>query len=420
MINTIILLSLCFRFGTTYPKEFARRCGHVHLTISASQDTNLELNWITDCTPPDNIRPDYIALYHYNLKDRSEETPPLVKIRASDHPSGYYKTKIKFGQPWLPGNWEYRDSLTRADQGPHCYPYWIASIKGNDIIDTRCLGIQPTWMNDNRMQIGTQKIGNLFIPGTHNSGAYVGVPKILENYILNQDRSIWTQLVHGIRYLDLRIGYYENDGFYVNHDLVRITKVVQIFKEIRKFVQLAPKEIIVVDFHRFPYPSNFNSTLHEKFVSLVYDYLGDLALPPGGLQVGKGPTLNEIWAQNKNVIICYADKAIARENYWLWQPLYQHWANTKNVDTLKSFLSRAIKEHRVTLNPMFALMAELTPQPIDLFFRTNNLRKLANDVNRKVTVWFRDEWARDVNIVATDYFLGNDIINVAIEANNNR
>ena len=88
--------------------------------------------------------------------------------------------------------------------------------------------------------------------------------------------------------------------------------MAQIFKEIRKFVQLAPKEIIVVDFHRFPYPSTFNATLHEKFVSLVYDYLGDLALPPGGLQVGKGPTLNEIWAQNKNVIICYADKAVAR------------------------------------------------------------------------------------------------------------
>jgi hypothetical protein len=63
-----------------------------------------------------------------------------------------------------------------------------------------------------RLQIGTQKIGNLFIPGTHNSGAFSGVPKFLENYILNQDRSIWTQLVHGIRYLDLRIGYYEHEG----------------------------------------------------------------------------------------------------------------------------------------------------------------------------------------------------------------
>lgn len=65
-------------------------------------------------------------------------------------------------------------------------------------------------------------------------------------------------------------------------------------------------------------------------------------------------------------------------------------------------------------------MAELTPQPIDLLFRTNNLRKLADEVNKYVTKWFRDEWFKDVNIVATDYFLGNDIINVAIEVNRHR
>lgn len=76
-----------------------------------------------------------------------------------------------------------------------------------------------------------------------------------------------------------------------------------------------------------------------------------------------------------------------------------------------------LHENRVLLNPMWALMAELTPQPIDVFFRTNSLRKLADDVNRKITKWFRDDWTENVNIVATDYFLGNDIINVAIESN---
>lgn len=290
-------------------------------------------------------------------------------------------------------------------------------------------------MFSSRVQLGTQKIGNIFIPGTHNSGSFSGVPKILESYTLNQDRNVWTQLVHGIRYLDLRIGFYENEGFFINHDLVRITRIEPIFQQIRKFVQLAPKEVIVVDFHRFPYPSNFNSTLHNKFVALLNEHLGDLALAPGGLQVGKGPSLNEIWAQNKNLILCYAEKGIARgslnvsivgflnfflDNYWLWQPMQQHWADTKNVGTLKNFIKTALREHRITLNPMFALMAELTPQPIDWVFRTNNLRKLANDANRHVTKWFRDEWARDANVVATDYFLGNDIINVAIEANVNR
>lgn len=93
-----------------------------------------------------------------------------------------------------------------------------------------------------------------------------------------------------------------------------ITKINPILKEIRKFIELAPKEVIVVDFHRFPYPTNFSYNLHKKFTELVYQELGDYALPTKDLQVGKGPSLNEIWARNKNLIICYADKATVRGN----------------------------------------------------------------------------------------------------------
>lgn len=56
------------------------------------------------------------------------------------------------------------------------------------------------------------RISDLMLPGTHNSGAYSSKKLFLENYILNQDRDIWTQLVFGIRYFDFRIGYYENEG----------------------------------------------------------------------------------------------------------------------------------------------------------------------------------------------------------------
>lgn len=60
--------------------------------------------------------------------------------------------------------------------------------------------------------IGNSRIGSMFIPGTHNSGSFIGAPSFLQNYVLNQDRSVWTQLVFGIRYLDFRIGYYGKNG----------------------------------------------------------------------------------------------------------------------------------------------------------------------------------------------------------------
>lgn len=63
-----------------------------------------------------------------------------------------------------------------------------------------------------RQYLGRKKIGNLVIPGTHNSGSYKGIISYFEGYVLNQDRSIWTQLVFGVRYLDLRIGYTPEGG----------------------------------------------------------------------------------------------------------------------------------------------------------------------------------------------------------------
>ncbi|XP_060524652.1 uncharacterized protein LOC132701039 [Cylas formicarius] len=392
-------------------------CGNVHLTVSPTRDTNLELNWISDCE--DDSAPEFIVFSRKHLRD-TDENSIILKLKAADYPRGYYKTSTSYGHPWLPGNWEYSETTNRKDMGPYCLPYWITSVRGERIIDENCLAIQPTWMYDNRQTLGSQKIGSIFIPGTHNSGSYDGIPAFLEGYVLNQDRDVWTQLVHGIRYLDFRVGFYHREGFFINHDQVKVINVETVLDQIKKFVELAPSEVVVVDFHRFPYPSNFTAEMHRKFTDLVYRYLGDHALSPSGLQVGKGPTLNEIWAQNKSVIICYSDRNTVRETFWLWQPLQQFWGDTNSVSSLKGFLTRSIKQHRTTINPMWALMAELTPQPLDFILRINNLRNLAQKVNREVTKWFREEWFYDANVVATDYFLSNDLIAVAIDANSRK
>lgn len=102
---------------------------------------------------------------------------------------------------------------------------------------------------------------------------------------------------------------------------------------------------------------------------------------------------------------------------WLWHPIKQFWGDTNKLAPLKDYLYSALYQHKSNTNPMWALMAELTPQPWDVILRKNNLRELAQIVNKENTKWIRDEWFNDVNIVATDYFLGNDLIRVAIEGN---
>ncbi|XP_022903759.1 PI-PLC X domain-containing protein 1 isoform X2 [Onthophagus taurus] len=397
-----------------YHVEAISKCGKVFITISSFEAGFIELNWVTNCDSLDDY-PSRIELFTYNPKTMGER--PLVSINAHIYPEGYYMTKIKFNPPWLPGDWDYYEGINITSPGSHCFPYYIASFRGNGLLDSDCLKIQPTWMSDNRKILGQKRIGTILIPGTHNSGAYGFIPGFLQHYVLNQDKDIWTQLVFGIRYLDFRVGYYPNEGFFINHDLMRITKLEPLLKEITSFMRLAPKEIIILDFHRFPYPTKFEDKLHRQLINIIQKELGHLALPPNGLQVGKGPTLDEIWQRNKTLIICYGHRNIAKEFSWLWTPLHQYWGDKRKVDELKEYLRRSIKNHNSISNPLWALMAELTISPIDVFFVRTTNRKLAQETNKELSKWFRDEWGKESNIVATDFFLGNDMINVAIETN---
>lgn len=69
-------------------------------------------------------------------------------------------------------------------------------------------------------------------------------------------------------------------------------------------------------------------------------------------------------------------------------------------------------------NPLWAAMAELTPYPLDIIFNlSGGLRQMADSVNRNLTYQFQEEWWKEANIVATDFFLGNNLIDVSIQAN---
>ena len=67
-------------------------------------------------------------------------------------------------------------------------------------------------------------------------------------------------------------------------------------------------------------------------------------------------------------------------------------------------------------------MAELTPTPTDIITKPKyGLRGMAQDVNIPLTYWFESApWFSKANIIATDYFLGNNLIEMSIVGNTNR
>ena len=110
---------------------------------------------------------------------------------------------------------------------------------------------------------------------------------LIKRYSSQQEENVWDQLLYGIRYLDFRVSYHANtqEKFWLNHDLVQMNplyKAVQVLeinassnqflllyfiiimikyfsfdnfntfvKDIRRYLS-ATKEVIIMDFHRFP------------------------------------------------------------------------------------------------------------------------------------------------------------------------
>ncbi|XP_035717341.1 PI-PLC X domain-containing protein 1-like isoform X1 [Vespa mandarinia] len=444
MIKETFLLLLYASYDIVLFVASAAQCGKVWLTVSslckpiaASDnvvDAVLEVNWELDC-PTSKEYPDTIKVFTADPVHNKTIRPKLI-LSPLEHPRGYYRTNITVGRPPLPGGWDTRDGATLP--GPHCLKHHVALYKDGDLCMSSCLRIWPTWMYDLRRQLGRLPIGSLMIPGTHNSGCYEHVDltrRVFQSYLLTQDRDVWTQLVHGIRYLDIRVGYYpskpnatEHDEesknitrFWVNHDTSRITPLSPIIKDVRNFLDVARGEVVIMDFHRFPVGFVDSPSIHRGFATILHREFGDLILKPDKGVLGLGPTLNDIWTGGGRLIICYSDKHTVNDYEWLWPSLSQAWGNQQTVKGLFKYLDDVIMGPKISKNspnPLWVVMAELTPFPLDVIFEpAGGLREMADLVNRNLTVRFQEKWWKETNIVATDFFLGNNLIDVSIQSN---
>lgn len=102
----------------------------------------------------------------------------------------------------------------------------------------------------------------------------------------------------------------------------------------------------------------------------------------------------------------------------MWPSVQRNWGNVEKLDRLENFIKDKTSIP-VRGNPMNVLMAELTPNYLSIFqYLNKNLKDMAVMVNQELSDWILDKNRADnLNIIATDYFTGNDMINVAIETN---
>lgn len=177
-----------------------------------------------------------------------------------------------------------------------CYKYWWSLVLDGVVISSGCFQTNAYWMNDLRLRIEDAKVRQLFLPGTHDSASYKynfdpnRMETLISRYTLTQDDDILSQLVHGIRYLDMRIGYYRSNEhkFWANHGISRIHPLTDVLRQVKSFVD-STDEIVILDFQEFPVGFGTGTDIHKQlsfflfqqvreplifFGVLIYHFLG--------------------------------------------------------------------------------------------------------------------------------------------------
>lgn len=405
-------------------------------------------------------------------------------------------------------------------------------------------------MSENMNLVRGRQLAWLMIPGTHNSGTYShqldkSALQMINKYQLNQDETIFNQLVYGIRYLDLRVGWSKvknrQEKLWIYHDIFRTdVSINEVLDQVRRFLDLTSQEIVIMDFHRFTVgfeneDPRLGKERHEQLIELIFAKLGIYIIPYSMLQ--QAP-INEYVDYGKRLVIGYAQReklidlgspwtaakmialnatANTKNNTFLSKPhdndhsnsvpqqtqsplrtrlqanpaetrqrvgtrifeklktlklvresfskrttpgrlpatqtadysndndelnnmMIQYdampsslssrvvqfcpqvkhlWPNRDTLDGLESYLNETAC--RRNLGELNSLMVELTPTVFGVISdKYDGNRRLAQLVNRHVTNWIRDRWLHCVNIIASDFFLGNDLIQLAIDSNKMR
>lgn len=186
---------------------------------------------------------------HYWISN--DGSNPIVAALVPSAPSLWFTTGLPFDYA-LSRNVTYETTS---------YGYWASYVSGKDgsILAKTSLRAYPKWMNDMRSVVGNLRFRDLFIPGSHDSGSYrvnfdpLAKETIVTKYTLTQDDDIMGQLMHGIRYLDIRVGYYRNtpELFFVNHGITRQNPLIDVIDQVKEFVEKT-NEIVIFGLKEFP------------------------------------------------------------------------------------------------------------------------------------------------------------------------
>jgi len=136
------------------------------------------------------------------------------------------------------------------------------------------ISLHPDWMSNLVQSVPDVVLGDIVIPGTHDSASYSIPPyKLFSAVGRTQNVSVLEQLHRGTRFLDLHIAGSAND-VYCFRGCMRGCKLSRILDDIHLFCQDFPGEFLVIKVVA-EYGRAFEPALKKKALETIQSTLGD-------------------------------------------------------------------------------------------------------------------------------------------------
>lgn len=213
------------------------------------------------------------------------------------------------------------------------------------------------WMRKLPIKVRAMPVINVAIPGSHNTMMYTVLknspaapdapwglemmhrlfPKCVQNWLLTQSYTIRQQLVHGIRYFDIRTSYHDAH-FMFCHGLYSIDNL-QPLDEINAFLETHPHEVVILDFQHV---YNCDRSLHQKYCEIVLSIFGMKILSRQETDL-TNCSIESMTAGGKQVIVVYRHFCDEKPQFWCGNNFPTPWPNTMRRTRLKEILEENIQ-----------------------------------------------------------------------------
>ncbi len=264
---------------------------------------------------------------------------------------------------------------------------------------------QPNWMANvlrDKPQWGTLTLNRIFIPGSHDTGTFDMVDRGIPNvYNQTQTMNFVQQLHAGVRWLDIRMGYYsrwekgsEGPFFTVHAAYASWSAWSTALTGIAGWLASNPTEIVFINF-KWEGAEAWTDALRTRVLQMTYDALQAHGVLESARRTSA--TVNQMVQDRKRIVLSAADLPPAMQTY-VGSAIDYDWFDKYYVAALIADLENHLGDPR---SWMWASGTVLTPHKYDGTIPWG-VYSLTMDAIDRLNRWIRVN-ASKLNVVSVDF-----------------